>query len=334
MHVTADDVARRAGVSASTVSRALTAPHKVAPDTRRRVIEAAEKLHYQPSRAARDLARGRTENLGLIIPDLENPYFSSLTKAIHARAHALGYQLFVTDTDEDPGEEPEILRRLARDVDGVVMCSPRAKDQDIVAFAGETRIVTINRSIGDLPSVVMDEADSMAQALAHLVALGHRDIAYAGGPIASWSDRGRRGAFTHLARDNADIHPHDLGSFKPYFAGGIAAADLLLALPATAVVAFNDLIALGLLDRVKDRGVGVPNELSIVSFDNTMLATAVTPHLTSVEFPARFVARQALDMLLEPASGVTGDPPRQILTTQLNVRASTGPVSAQIRKRP
>lgn len=330
MRVTADDVARLAGVSVSTVSRALTAPDKVAADTRYRVLQAADSLRYRPSRAARGLARGRTENIGLVIPDLENPYFSSLTKAIQARVHALGYQLFVTDTDEDTRQEQETLRRLARGVDGVVLCSPRATDEEILAFASETRIVTVNRAIPGLPSVLVDDAGGMARALQHLIALGHRRIAYAGGPPLSTSQRNRQRAFTELTGASDDVHAEDLGSFKPYFSGGVAAADLLLATSATGVIAFNDLIALGLLDRARSRGVHVPDERSIVSFDNTMLANAVTPNLTSVDYPNRTVARHALDMLLtEPAP--QNDPPRVVLTTQLTVRASSGPAPTHPR---
>lgn len=329
MAATADDVARQAGVSVSTVSRALTAPDKVASQTRQRVLQAAERLRYRPSRAARDLATGRTNTIALVIPDLENPYFSSLTKAIHAGAHALGNQLFVIDTDEDPRREPEVLRKLAGDVDGIILCSPRAADADLLAHSHGVRVVTVNRRIPGLPSVLMDDEDGMAQAVRHLVALGHRDIAYAGGPLTSSSDRHRRGAFAALsARDDA-IRSLDLGSFMPYFSGGVAAADLLLATPATAVVAFNDLMALGLLDRVKSRGVKVPEELSIVSFDNTIFASAVTPHLTSVDFPRRLVARHTLDMLLSgdavAAPTDSEGPPSQVLPTHLTVRASSGP---------
>lgn len=327
MGATASDVAKKAGVSVSTVSRALISPDKVAPVTRQRILEVAQSLHYRPSRAARDLATGRTDTIALVIPDLENPYFSSLTKAIQARARELGYQLFVIDTDEDPGRELETLGKLSRDVDGVVLCSPRASDDDLLARSPGIRLVTLNRTIPGVASVLSDDGDGMAQALRHLVALGHRRIAYAGGPLSSWSDRVRRTSFMEHGSAEASVELHDLGSFMPYFSGGVAAADLLLATPATAVVAFNDLVALGLLDRIRGRGVHAPDQISIVSFDNTMFASAATPHLTSVDFPRRLVARHTLDMLLSDEQGSSA-PPRQVLPTQLNVRASSGPAPA------
>ncbi|WP_185975638.1 LacI family DNA-binding transcriptional regulator [Tessaracoccus rhinocerotis] len=335
MAATADDVARAAGVSVSTVSRALSAPQKVAPDTRLRVVQAAETLRYRPSRAARDLATGRTNNIGLVIPDLENPYFSSLTKAFQSGAHMQGYQLFVIDTDEDATREPEVLGRLAGDVDGIILCSPRAADDQLLAVASEVRVVTTNRRIPGIASVLIDEAGSMGQAMRHLVALGHRQIAYAGGPLTSWSDQHRRAAFTAFGEADDGVALHDLGSFLPYFSGGVAAADLLLATPATAVIAFNDLMALGLLDRIKSRGVEVPRQMSIASFDNTMFASAVTPHLTSVDFPRRMLARHALELLLSrgrPAAGSAGEEsPSKTLTTQLTIRASSGPAPETTR---
>ncbi|WP_413452474.1 LacI family DNA-binding transcriptional regulator [Georgenia phoenicis] len=325
MRATAHDVGRLAGVSVSTVSRALTAPDKVSPDTRRRVLESAEQLGYRPSRAARDLATGRTENIGLVIPDLENPYFSSITKAVHARAHALGFHLFVTDTDEDPRQEPDVIRRLARDVDGIILCSPRTDTDQLLAHARETRIVLVNRETEGLDTVVPDNADGVRQALRHLAALGHREVAYAGGPGRSWADAQRRVAVATVGAE-LGLSTHDLGTFMPYFSGGVAAADLLLASPATAVVVFNDLMALGLLDRVKGRGVEVPRDLSIVSFDDIMFASAVTPHLSSVAFPNRLMARQAIELLLADDGSA---PARHLLPMELKVRASSGPAPTQ-----
>src|SRR5690625_5236656 len=151
MRATAEDVARLAGVSVSTVSRALAAPEMVSPSTRQRGIEADYSLRDRPFRAASGLATGRTANIGLVIPDLENPYFSALTKAVHARTHALGHQLFVVDTDEDPSQEAEVLRNLSRDVDGIILCSPRAADDELLPYTAVVRLVTINRTIPQVP---------------------------------------------------------------------------------------------------------------------------------------------------------------------------------------
>lgn len=335
MRSTASDVARLAGVSVSTVSRALTVPDKVSTSTRLRVQEVARGLGYHPNQAARGLATGRTGNLGLVIPDLENPYFSSITKAVQSRARSVGYAVFVADTDEDSQEEPEIIRNLAKQVDGVILCSSRASDAELVDRAKETRVILLNREAADLPSVTADNVDGMRQAVRHLWALGHRDIAYVGGPVRSWSDSQRRLGFERAGAELEGVRTQELGAFQPFFSGGVAAADIVLASGATAVVVYNDLMALGLLERVKERGIVVGRELSVVSFDDIMLSAAITPRLTTVAVPIPLLARTAIDLLLglfEDGAGTPGVARTRVVSLQhtipvdLMVRGSTGPV--------
>lgn len=335
MQSTASDVARLAGVSVSTVSRAIAAPHMVSATALHKVQQAAATLNYRPNRAARGLATGRTGNLGLVVPDLENPFFSSITKAVHNRARALGYALFVADTDEDSEEEPEIIGNLAKQVDGVILCSSRATDAELLERSHGTRVVLVNRKVGDLPSVSLDSRDGVRQAVRHLWALGHRHIAYAGGPRRSWIDSQRREALEVAASEFEGVDAEDLGAFQPYFSGGVAAADLLLASQATAVIAYNDLMAFGLLDRVKQRGQVVPRDLSVVSFDNIMLASSVSPPLTTASAAPQTLAREAIDLLRAlmaddgPRVAEVAAPSRnlqRILPVDLQVRGSTGPV--------
>lgn len=126
MAVSARDVARVAGVSVSTVSRALSRPDDLAPETLAKVLETARMLGYRPNPAARGLITGRTGTIGLIVPDLENPFFSSVTKGVQARARAAGYGVVIADSDEDPSQEADLVREMSRQVDGVIMCSPRS----------------------------------------------------------------------------------------------------------------------------------------------------------------------------------------------------------------
>ncbi|GAA1642362.1 LacI family DNA-binding transcriptional regulator [Georgenia ruanii] len=334
MRSTARDVAKMAGVSISTVSRALSAPQKVATGTRQKVEQAARTLGYDPNLAARELATGRTGNLGLVIPDLENPFFASVTKAVQARARAAGHAVFVADTDEDTHQEPRLVRSLARQVDGVILCAPRVTDAELAALeaAAHTRMILINRTCGDMPSVTADHVDGVRQALRHLRALGHRHIAYAGGPSRSWADQQRRAGLTTAAEELGDVTVDDLGAFAPVFSGGMAAADLVLASGATAVLAYNDLMAIGLLARARERGVEVPGELSVVSFDDIPLAVAVSPALTTVAVPVGMLARTAVDLLTEmideERTGAVGPPARRSrldLPVELKVRGTTGP---------
>ncbi len=327
MRATANDVALLARVSVSTVSRALSSPHKVSPPTLQKVQQAADQLGYLPNRAARGLVTGRTGNLALIIPDLNNPYFAGLTKEIQEQARLRGLQMFLADIDEDPSAELQVVEAVATQVDGVLLCSPRAGTDDLLAAAGRTPVVMLNRAMSPVASVVPDHRDGMIQGLRHLWALGHTEIGYVGGPRNSWSNTARQGAFLEVVADLDGVRGRDLGSFQPYFSGGVAAADIVFASEVTAVVVYNDLMALGLLDRAQRRGVHVPEELSVVSFDDIPFARSVTPHLSSIATSREEMARRALDALAvtQENAALMEEPPHHVVPVDLVVRDSTGP---------
>ncbi|GAA4609337.1 LacI family DNA-binding transcriptional regulator [Actinoplanes octamycinicus] len=310
---TVQDVAREAGVSVSTVSRALTGG-TVSASTREAVQAIAARLGYQPNRAARGLITGRTGNLGLIVPDLRNPFFADVAKGVTARARAVDYGVFITDTDEDPVAELEALASLGRNTDGVLLCSPRSPDADLRKAADPATTVLLHRRVPGLSSVVADIADGIGQAVRHLIASGHRRIAYVGGPEDSWAARQRLAVLSEVPEVMV------LDPVAPTFEGGLGAADPVLAGPATAVLAYNDLVALGLLHRLAARGVPVPGRISVVGFDDVSLAAMSHPPLTTVTVPKDRSGSVGLDLLL----GHTGAPGDQmILPTHLVVRGSS-----------
>ncbi|MFE9957296.1 LacI family DNA-binding transcriptional regulator [Micromonospora sp. NPDC005299] len=324
MRATIREVARDAGVSPSTVSRALSMPDLVNPVTRERVLRAAQRLGYEPNRAARGLITGRTGNVGLIVPDLANPFFPSLVKGVQAKAREADYAVLLADTDEDPAAERDLVRVLAKQVDGLILCSPRGREEDIRALAATTTLVMVNRRFGKLPSVVFDNADGMRQAVAHLQALGHRRVGWVGGPRSSWSNRDRVRAL-HAATAAAGMELLVAGNFPPQFEGGIAAADLVIASGVTSVIAYNDLMALGLLDRLRNRGVDVPREISVIGIDDIQMSAMSSPTLTTVSLTKEQAGRAAVDLLLallEQPDGARNV--RRELPTQLLVRGSTG----------
>lgn len=331
--VTVHDVARAAGVSISTVSRALSNPERVAAETLERVTRVAAELGYRPNQAASGLRMGRTHAVGLLVPDLENPYFATVTKAVQARARAEGYEVFVADSDEDPDVEAELIGALAARTDGLVVASPRSGDAELrAALAGVTAVLANRELAGtsgavspEAPCISVDDADGVAQVLGHLYALGHRKVGVAAGPSSSWSG-GRRVAGLKAAAEQRDVELVELGTFQPYFAGGTQAADYALASGVTAVVAFNDLMALGILDRLRHRGVDVPGEMSVVGFDDVQLATLVSPALTTVHAPLARLGRRAVDLLLARLRG--GTSASSELPVELTIRGSTGPVPA------
>lgn len=325
MAATIRDVARAARVSPSTVSRSLSGSTLVSPQTRHRVEQAAAELGYQPSRAARTLVTGRTGILGLIVPDLSNPFFPGIVKGVQARAQTAHLAVFVADSDEDESVEVSLIRELAKQTDGLLLCSPRSSEDVIRDLASGNAVVLVNRRVGDLPAITVDNADGMRQAVAHLVALGHQRIGYVAGPLASWSGVQRlRGL--RAAAEATDAELVELGNFPPHFEGGIAAADIVIAAELTAVIAYNDVVALGLLSRLSARGVSVPQHVSIVGCDDIPTARMASPSLSTVALPQAQAGRQAVDLLLE----VMQDPghqraTRRALPTQLMVRDSTGP---------
>ena len=329
MVVSIRDVARATGVSISTVSRALANPEQVAEATRLHVQETARTMGYRPNRAARGLVTGRTGSIGLVVPDLENPFFGSICKGVQARARAAGYAVFIADTDEDPLLEDEVVRGLAKQVDGVILCSPRGSDEAVSRAAEESALILVNRALPGVPSITFDNGGGARAVMRHLVALGHRRIAYAAGPITSWSNQERDLALREFAEQSNDIELIELGNFSPVFSGGTQAADLALASGATAIVAFNDLVAAGLVDRLRHRGITVPADISVTGFDNVPMSTLVWPNLTTVDFPRIQMGRASVDALLDTVLGRSaGSRPNLEIPVELVVRQSTGVVPA------
>ncbi|BAL89877.1 putative LacI-family transcriptional regulator [Actinoplanes missouriensis 431] len=318
MRTTVHDVADAAGVSVSTVSRALTGG-SVSPATRATVMAAAERLGYRPNRTARGLITGRTGNYGLIVPDLRNPFFADIAKGVSARARAVDCGVFITDTDEDVAAELEALATLGRNTDGVLLCSPRATDAELLEAADPDTTVLVHRQAPGMLSIAADIAAGTRQAMDHLRALGHRQIAFLAGPDDSWAGRERLAAL-------ADYEILRFGSVAPTFEGGVLAGDLVLASPATAVLAYNDLVAMGLLHRLAARGVSVPDQMSVVGYDDISLAAMSHPPLTTVAVPKGRAGAAALELLLRRAGKTLATVrDREVtLPTGLVVRSSSG----------
>ncbi|WP_062525932.1 LacI family DNA-binding transcriptional regulator [Demequina rhizosphaerae] len=315
------DVAHAAGVSPATASRALSSPDTVSAARRFKVLQAAELLGYQPNRSAQALASGRNRHLGLVIPDLANPFFATVAKGVQSQARDSRNAVLVADTDEDARIEHDIVRDLQASVDGLVLCSPRMSEDLIAECAAQGPLVLVNREVEGIPSVTFDVASGIRQALLHLRALNHRTIAYVGGPGTSWSEAQRRRAL-----DAVDgITVVDVGHHRPVYSGGFSATDLVLETGATAVLCYNDLIALGVMSRLRARGVRVPEDISVVGFDDIPAATYVTPMLTTVSLPLTRAGHEAVTLLdtIRDDDAAAAEPTR--LPVELVVRESTAP---------
>lgn len=321
------DVAELSGVAVSTASRALTRPGRVNAETASRVLEAAKRLGYSPSAPARALISGRTGTVALIVPDITNPFFFGILRGTQARLREGGYVHALTDTEESAEAEELALRSLRASVDGVILAASRLSDERLAWWAGEIQLVTINRYAPSptSPSVVIDTPGGAVQALEHLASLGHRRVAYAGGPRTSWSDARRRAAIAPVAA-RAGVEVVVQGPYLPHRDAGAAAADAAIQAGVTGILAFNDLLAFGILERMAARGVDVPGRISVVGCDDVFGADLVRPTLTTVAAPLERAGRHAADLLLAILDPLHQPTPAPVeLATHLVVRGSTGP---------
>lgn len=326
----ARDVAERVGVSLSTVSRAFTNPEMVNPVTLERIRDVANDLGYVPTETRRSLRvsasdRARPQTIAFMAPDIANPYFAAIAQAAQQRARARNLNTIVADTNEDFEQESEILAEVLSSIQGVICCSPRSAEAQIVDMASSVPMVLVNRTIPSVPGVTVDEHDAMVQALTHLTALGHRRIAYVGGPVTSASEVSRTAALTQLRTAFEDAELLHVGNFSSFATGGVAAADLVVATGATAVIGFNDLVALGILSQLHQRGVRVPADVSVVGFDNVLVAGSTYPALTTLSMPYVRMGAAAVDLLNRRIQGRADAIEHMELTAELVVRQSTGP---------
>lgn len=320
--VTIHDVARAAGVAASTVSRAFSHPDRLSEATRERVLGLAGELGYRPHPIAQALPRGRTSTLALLVPDVTNPFFFGLIRGAQRRAAAAGYILVLVDTSESAATESTHLERLAGGVDGFVLASSRLPEARLRAVAADHPIVAVNRTVAGAPSVILDNAQGMRQAAEHLASLGHERLGYLSGPAASWSDRSRWHAL-RVAAPRLGMDVVRLGPFPPTVDGGAVAADAALVADRTAVIAFNDLMAIGAMRRLGVRGRAVPDRLSVVGCDDIFGADLCHPPLTTLAADIEEAGRAAVDLLLTGRTAGAGRQERVVLPVQLRIRGST-----------
>lgn len=321
---TITDVAREAGVAASTVSRTFTNPGRVNAATRDHVLEVADRLGYAPNPAARALESGRTNTLALLVPDITNPFFSGVIKGAERAAVASGRTLVLADTQESAATEAHIIRRLGPAVDGFVLAAARMPDDELRRIADLDAVTLVNRAIRGISCVVADYEAGTRQIVDHLASLGHRSLLFLGGPPESWSGA-RRWAGLQAAAQAHDIAVRRFGPYSPTLGGGAAAADAAVAAGATAVVCHNDMLAIGVLRRMRGRGVSVPEHVSVVGFDNIFGSDLCQPSLTTLAERTEDAGARAIEMLARQAYERVVVADELVLPTQLVVRESTGP---------
>ena len=316
--MTLRDVAEQAGVSVATVSRALSRPEMVSDEARDRIQEISLQLGYRPSHEARGVAPGSAGALGVIVPDLLNPFYPALLKGAQARAREHGVHLLLADAEEAPDGELPLVQTLAPQVDGILLCSSRMSESDLEAAAGLTRLCLVNRHHRDLAAVSFDALSGVRSAARHLAALGHRRIGYVGGPRASRSEGERRDALGQVGAE-LSVEIVDVGHFRPSIQGGGSAAEPLLLHELGAALVYNDVMALGLISGLRALGFSVPEDISVVGWDDIEYAVVSSPALSTVRVPRHRIGALGIDALVAPDGTVT----QQRLETRFVPRDST-----------
>lgn len=319
------DVARVAGVATSTVSRALSHPGRVSFKTAEHVRQVAEQMGYHSVRMERSLPEQRTALLAIIVADIRNPVFHGMIRGAERTAVHAGYTMMMVETQESEQGEREALRRVVPAVDGVVLTSSRMPDSAIRAVAKRKPTVVLNRIVGQVASVATDNVKAMKQAAELLGAAGHRTITYLSGPEASWAD-GMRWRGLREAGHELEMNVRRIGPSLPTMRGGASAAEAWLRNPTSAVVAYNDLVAIGFIQAVRNAGRRVPEDVSVVGFDNILECTMIEPRLTSIAAPLVSLGSAAVNHLVKSSHRQLGEGDELVvLPARLVVRESTRP---------
>jgi LacI family transcriptional regulator len=294
----------------------------ITAETVAHVMEVAQRLGYVPNHTARALSTGRAGTVAIVVPDIANPFFPPLIRGAQAAADQAGFSLLLGDSDEDPTREDVLVGKFGPQTDGIVLASSRMTEEQIRAHAQRRPLVLINRDVPGLPRVLIDTATGIATAVEHLAGLGHRHLVYVSGPTSSWSNTERRRAVRAAGR-RLGLKVTAVAARRSTYDAGVLRVDTILDSGASAVIAFDDLLAQGILAGLAGRGVRVPEQFSVIGCDDVLAATT-SPPLTTVSAQGGEAGRAAVDLLVSYLDGNQGDA-RRVLDTSLVLRSTTAP---------
>jgi LacI family transcriptional regulator, repressor for deo operon, udp, cdd, tsx, nupC, and nupG len=324
------DVANKAGVSKSTVSRVITNSPGVNQETKDKILRAIEELGYQPSRAAQTLRNKKTNLIAVIIPRISNPYYSKLMQAIEQESSKYNYQVVLCNTENDPLKELQYLKMLENNyVDGVILTAFRGSMNTLRDYQKFGPIIFVGESKNqqNFPTVKTNNMEASYSATEHLINLGHRHIGIVTGPEYSSISYERLKGFQKAMEDNGIEINEDWVSFSSY---GIQQGKTYFenlkkahSVP-SAVFATNDELAVGIIQQARAMGMSVPEDLAVIGFDNQQIATVIHPSLTTVDQPIVKMGAQAFKLLNNSLLGEELSYSDIILDSKLLVRESCG----------
>ncbi len=327
---TIKEVAQAAGVSIATVSRILNSQSGVSEALKEQVLRAVRELHYQPNAVARALKVQKSRSIGLIIPDIENPFFPALVRSVEDSAKAQGYSLILCNTDGKPAEESKYIKFLfSKQVDGILFVGNSAfSEADKWLLNVQTPIVLLDRRIVGLPlsTVMVDNQAGAFMAVEHLIKMGRKRIALVGGKDTPTNSERLAGYKQALQAYGIAYAPELVTQGAFNFDGGYAGIERLLRAGCQfdAVFAANDMMAIGAVECLAKNGIAVPDDVAVVGFDDIRMAAWYKPALSTIRQPVYEMGRLAVTTLLEQIADPAAEPKSIMLCPELVVRQSSG----------
>ncbi|GCF11338.1 LacI family DNA-binding transcriptional regulator [Dictyobacter arantiisoli] len=329
--VSIKEVAEEAGVSTATVSRVLSSSDHVRPELRQRVMEAVEKLQYRPNLVARSLRSQQSNTIGLIVSDIRNPFFTSISRAVEDSAYKQGFSVLLCNTDEDP-EKEKIYLQLMRDtnVAGVIFSPTRQIMSDLASLPFDFPMVIVDRSVPDVDvdTVLLDNVESAYRLTSHLISNGFRRIGALFGETSTTGIQRQRGYEEALKAHGIPLVPEYIKHLQPRVEASYKIATSMLQLPHApdALLTSNSLIMEGALQALRACNLSIPEDIALVGFDETPWTLLVQPAITIIAQPTDEIGKTAADLLFQRIAIPTRPTRQIILKGQLMVRGSSTPL--------
>ncbi|MUH58899.1 LacI family DNA-binding transcriptional regulator [Bifidobacterium canis] len=321
-HVTIRDVAKAAGVSPSTVSRAFSKPDRVSARTSKLIFDTAQRLGYHEEPVQNVPLRGKRRMIAIIVPDIANQFMSDAIRAVQREAENRDIALVVAESRESAVLERAAFDRIAPDVDGVILTSSRMPDAMIRKCAQTRPVVVVNRSVLGVRNVTLDLEGGVAQLVEHIARQDYTEVTYLDGPISSWSAATRWNAVSRALHARG-IRAQRFWPGSPTFAGGFAMCDRYLANPTGMVIAHNDLMAIGFIAAMRRRGFDCPKDFGVIGFDDDAVGRIYEPTLTSVRISSSELGARAARMLFASIDGTESSDDLAHVSTSLIIRESS-----------